>query len=150
MIGCVTLVTVQVGGATPPYEVIELSSYEIDECPSGDECAHRDCNKVCLLKKSINRLITSRIRTAVFLAANLLYFPQSLSCSVIDFFFREDACRLRWRHVIAMVLKSRDRTVDTVSPVFVAGYCSPLFTSHLLFEPFNSNFSEKSASYFNI
>ncbi|EYC37877.1 hypothetical protein Y032_0760g2123 [Ancylostoma ceylanicum] len=45
MIGCVTLVTVQVGGATPPYEVIELSSYEIDECPSGDECAHRDCNK---------------------------------------------------------------------------------------------------------
>ncbi|KAK6731044.1 hypothetical protein RB195_007484 [Necator americanus] len=45
MIGCVTLVTVQVGGATPPYEVIEISSNEIDECPSDDECAYRDCNK---------------------------------------------------------------------------------------------------------
>lgn len=53
MIGCVTLVTVQVGGVMPPYEVIAVASNEVDECTDGNECSQRDCNKVsqsaCLL-----------------------------------------------------------------------------------------------------
>ncbi|VDM79047.1 unnamed protein product [Strongylus vulgaris] len=49
MIGCVTLVTVQVGAVSPPYEVIPISWNEIGECRNDDDCAHRDCNKgTCL------------------------------------------------------------------------------------------------------
>ncbi|WKX92397.1 hypothetical protein Q1695_010433 [Nippostrongylus brasiliensis] len=45
MIGCVTLVTVEVGGVTPPYDVMAIASNEIDECSDGNECSQRDCNK---------------------------------------------------------------------------------------------------------
>nr|CDJ92617.1 Laminin G and EGF domain containing protein [Haemonchus contortus] len=46
MIGCVTLITVEVGWATTaPHHVIPIASNEIDECSEANECAHRDCNK---------------------------------------------------------------------------------------------------------
>ncbi|KAK6050374.1 hypothetical protein COOONC_12120 [Cooperia oncophora] len=45
MIGCVTLVTVQVEGAVAPLHAIPIASNEIDECSDANECASRDCNK---------------------------------------------------------------------------------------------------------
>uniref|UniRef100_A0A158PBQ7 EGF-like domain-containing protein n=1 Tax=Angiostrongylus cantonensis TaxID=6313 RepID=A0A158PBQ7_ANGCA len=62
MIGCVTLVTVEIDGETPPYEVITLASNEVDECTDDDnECAQRDCNKKIALEEPLVNLTLSSL-----------------------------------------------------------------------------------------